>query len=147
MDEVSGFYGISVSSVVPLGVSERSRPVERGNHGSMFHPPRPPDLGDEPGGVSRIRRTEDDAAGGREPRPAADLPGDPAAWLRRLKDRDAECDNRSVEADRLWVERVSPRGQVAAGSSMRASAVATPERPRSSRSPTTSTSRTGCGKS
>ena len=49
------------------------------------------------------------------PLPAADRPGDPAAWLRRLKGRDGEFDNRSVETDRLWVERVSPRGQVAAG--------------------------------
>src|SRR4051794_13625422 len=49
------------------------------------------------------------------PHPAAGRPGDPAAWLRRLKARDAEFDNRSIETDKLWVESVSPRGQVAAG--------------------------------
>src|SRR4051795_123578 len=48
------------------------------------------------------------------PRPSADWPGEPAAWLRRLKARDGEFDNRSIETDRLWVEKVSPRGQVAA---------------------------------
>jgi hypothetical protein len=45
---------------------------------------------------------------------AVDWPNDPATLLKRLKDRDAELDNRSVETEQRWVERVSPRAQIAA---------------------------------
>jgi hypothetical protein len=44
---------------------------------------------------------------------AADWPKEPAVLLKRLKDRDAEFDNRSIEAEQRWTERVSPRGQIA----------------------------------
>lgn len=44
---------------------------------------------------------------------AADWPGDPVALLKQLKVRDAEFDNRSVETEQRWVEKVYPRGQIA----------------------------------
>src|SRR5687768_2741484 len=45
--------------------------------------------------------------------PAPDWPKWPAALLERLRDRDAEFDNRSVETEQRWVEKVSPRAQIA----------------------------------
>lgn len=42
-----------------------------------------------------------------------DWPDDPAVLLRQLKTRDAEFDNRSIETEQRWIEKVSPRGQVA----------------------------------
>lgn len=45
--------------------------------------------------------------------PAADGPQDPAALLVQLRQRDAAFDNRSVETEQRWVERVSPRAQIA----------------------------------
>jgi hypothetical protein len=44
---------------------------------------------------------------------AVDWPNDPAALLERLRDRDDDFDNRSVETEQRWVERVSPRSQLA----------------------------------
>jgi hypothetical protein len=34
--------------------------------------------------------------------------------LKQLKDRDAEFDNRSIETEKRWLEKVSPRGEIAA---------------------------------
>jgi hypothetical protein len=45
---------------------------------------------------------------------AVDWQSEPAALLKRLKDRDADLDNRSVETEQHWVEKVSPRAQIAA---------------------------------
>src|SRR4051812_44063381 len=44
---------------------------------------------------------------------AADWPSDPAILLKRLRARDGELDNRSVETEQRWVERVSPRSRLA----------------------------------
>ncbi len=50
--------------------------------------------------------------GGGQARPS-DWPGEPAALLKQLKIRDAEFNNRSVETEQRWVEKVYPRGQIA----------------------------------
>jgi hypothetical protein len=38
---------------------------------------------------------------------------DPTALKKRLRDRDAEFDNRSIETEQRWVEKVRPRAQIA----------------------------------
>ena len=38
----------------------------------------------------------------------------PRSCSRHLKTRDAEFDNHSIEAEQRWIEKVSPRAQVAA---------------------------------
>jgi hypothetical protein len=53
-----------------------------------------------------------EAAGGQVP--AADRPQGPAALPKRLKDRDSEFDNRSVESEQRWVEKVRPRALIPA---------------------------------
>src|SRR3954467_7484050 len=45
---------------------------------------------------------------------AADWPREPAALLEKLRLRDAGFDNRSIETEKRWVQKVYPRGQIAA---------------------------------
>jgi hypothetical protein len=52
--------------------------------------------------------------GNDSPSPFANLSSDPSHLLDRLKQRDAQFDNRSVQTEQRWTERVSPRSQIAA---------------------------------
>ena len=91
-----------------------------------------------------------DLSAGFEGPPKAPAPAageqEPAALLERLKDRDAEFDNRSVETEQRWVEKVSPRGQIAANRfDARRFGQPDPGSPPRTRSRRTSTSRIACG--
>ena len=56
----------------------------------------------------------DRAAGQENPQPvAAHWITDPVALLAHLKHRDAQFDNRTLEIDERWTERVSPQSQLA----------------------------------
>jgi hypothetical protein len=45
--------------------------------------------------------------------PTAESGNDPDHLLKQLKERDAQFDNRSVQTEQRWIERVSPRAQIA----------------------------------